>query len=181
VRLQYRQGDENGQAARLQQPGAVTLDGDTLKADSAGFTGVFYETSKPLGGFGGMHRIVFSDGDKKQHEEEFSFTPFALETELPEKIKKEPFIIKLAGFPSSATRAQLVMIDTSFSSADVNEEVWVENGELKIDSSFLANLVSGPITMEIVKEDEEPLKNSPQNDGRFLFTYRLRRQFEFID
>jgi len=181
VRLQYRLGGENGKALRLAQPGFVMLDGDTLKADSAGFTGIFYETSKPLGSFAGSHGIVFTDNRKKQHKEEFSFEPFTLENELPEQIKKAPFLIKLSGFPSTASRVQLIMVDTSFSSADVNEELWVENGEIKIDSSFLANLSNGPITMEIVKEDEKTLKNSSREDGRLLLTYRLRRQFEFVD
>ena len=179
VRLQFRSGDEEGTPLRLTN--AVTFDGDSLQADSAGFTGVFYEASRPLDDFAGTHRIAFIDLHQKKHAEEFSFELFGIATELPEQLKKEPFNIKLTGFSTASAKVQLVLVDTSFSSADVNEEVWVENGELKIDSSFLSNLSSGPITMEIVKEDEKPLGDSSGVDGRISLTYRLRCQFEFVD
>lgn len=181
VMLQYRFGRGGDNTLLLQGPTAVKLDGEPLRADSAGQTGTFYEAVKPLKAFAGEHSIVFTDNNKKEHKENFRFTPFTLAAELPEKLKKQPFRIQLNGLPKEALNLRLVMIDTAFATADVNEEIFVSNGELKVDSVQLAALSTGPVTIEIYREEEGPLKNASKRGGRLQMTYSLRREIELVE
>lgn len=181
VMLQYRLDGEDGIAQALEEPSKVSLDGTELMPDSAKLTGAFYEAIKPMEDFKGKHTIVFTDSRNKNHEEEFNFEPFTLASELPEQIRKSPFTIQLADIPYSLTRVHLVMIDTSYATADVNEEIVIEKGEIHIDEEKLANLSTGPVTLEIYREEKRPLKNASKAGGRILITYSLRRQFELVN
>jgi hypothetical protein len=181
VMLQYRFAGEDGTTLILDEPSKVTFDGKVLKTDSASRTGVYYEMVKPLKDFAGKHTIVFTDKNKKEHKEEFSFEPFTLAAEFPEKVKKEPFVVKLHGFPAEPTHVRLSMVDTSFSSKDVNAEMVIERGELKITDRQFANLTKGPIVFEIYMEEEKPLKNASKEGGRIMMTYGLKRHFELVD
>ena len=73
------------------------------------------------------------------------------------------------------------MVDTSFATEDVNEEIRVRKGKIDIGAEELVNLAKGPITLEIYKEEEKPLKNVSTEGGRLSIRYSLRRQFTFID
>jgi hypothetical protein len=84
IMLQYRFGGANGTTLVLNDPAKVELDGaSSYLPDSSRMTGAFYEVIKPLAGFSGDHKIIFTDINKKQYEEEFSFQPFKLSTEIP--------------------------------------------------------------------------------------------------
>jgi len=180
VMLQYRFGGEDGENLLLEEPSKASLDGIELKPDSARQTGAFYEVTQPLESFNGKHAIVFTDSREKEHRVEFSFEAFSLADELPERLAKKPFTIQLANFPKKGF-IQLVMIDTSYTTVDVNEEILVEDGKLSITAEMLANLSSGPIVLEILKEEEKPLKNASREGGRLLISYGLRREFELVD
>jgi hypothetical protein len=179
--LQYRFGGENGTTLVLEEPCKVTVDGVPLQADSAKLAGAFYEMIRPLKEFTGKHTIVFTDANNKEHREEVNFQPFTLAAEFPEKLKKEPFTIKLNNFPSTPTNIRLVMTDTAFGSKDVNEEMLIEKGEIAVGMGKLNALEKGPVTLEIYLEDEKPLKNSSKEGGRMLVTYSVKRQFELVD
>ena len=181
VMLQYRFGGEQGTTLVLNEPEKVTLDGFELKVDSAQLTGVFYEMVKPVKQFTGKHTIVFTDRNRKEHKEEFSFELFMLAAEFPEKVKKEPFTVKLNGFPAEPTNVRLVMTDTAFGSKDVNEEMVIERGEIEIGNSKLSRLTKGPITFEIYMEEEKPLKNASKEGGRLIMTYGIKRHFELVE
>lgn len=181
VMLQYRFGGEDGTTLVMEEPGKVVLDGVELTADSARLTGAFYEMVKPVKEFLGPHTIVFTDRNKKEHREEFQFQPFTLAAEFPEKLKKEPFTVKLKDFPSAPTTIQLTMTDTSFASKDVNEEILIERGEIRIDSNKLKKLTTGPVSFEIFWDNERPVKNASKEGGRLLISYGLRRQFELVN
>ncbi|RYZ28251.1 MAG: hypothetical protein EOO10_10175 [Chitinophagaceae bacterium] len=181
VMLQYRFGGEDGENLLLEKPSKASLDGIELTPDSAKQTGVFYELMKPLQSFSGKHSIVFTDSRRKEHRVDFSFEAFSLANELPEQIAKKPFIIQLANFPNRQSRVHLVMIDTSYTTMDVNEEVLVEDGKIPINAEMLANLSSGPITLEILKEEDKPLKNASREGGRLLISYGIRREFELVE
>lgn len=178
VRLQFKEGDENGDAFALETPSRVLFDGAELPADSSRFSGPYYELIKPVDALRGRHTILFVDSKGGRHEMAFSFTPFSLSRELPEKLGKKPFVIHLADFPSAPTTLRVVMTDTSLHSAGVNEDVQVINSELRVDESLLDNLAAGPVTLEISREEVQPLENIPGQTGRLLLTYTIRRQFE---
>ncbi len=177
VRLQYRRGGDEGNPILLDEPSKVLLDGTALTADSTGFMGVFYEVGKPVDEFKGKHVILFVDRNRKEHREEFTFQPFTLAEELPDKLQKKPFRIVLQDFPQTAATVRLAITDTSFQSADVNEEVVVEDGKIDITADHLANLTKGPVVLELYREQENPVGNNSKNRGKLTMTYSLKRQF----
>ena len=181
IMLQYRFGGEEGTTLVLDEPSTVSVDGIPLKTDSARITGAFYELLLPADGFNGTHTILFTDREKKQHKEEFQYNPFGLASELPEKIKNEPFTIRLSGLSAAPAAIRLVITDTAFNTRDVNEEMMVDSGEIIITRRLLSNLKNGPVTLEIYREEEHPVKNGSKEGGRILITYSLKRQFELTD
>jgi hypothetical protein len=180
VRLQYSSNEE-GLAFALPAPGKVLLDGEGLAADSTRFNGVFYEVSKPIEAFRGWHTITMVDVDGKEHKDTFTFSPFTLTKEISANIKKKPFSIVLDGLPEERSLVRLVMIDTDYESADVNEEVRPEDGVIVITEEYLSNLTKGPIVMELYLEVERPLSANRQQRGQFSLTYALRRQFNLVE
>jgi hypothetical protein len=181
VLLQYHAGNEESPSIVLDGGSNVLLDGKEIKPDSAKLTGVYYEAVLPAANFKGTHSIVFTDKKGTSHRQQFSFVPFSLVAELPLRIKKEPFVIRLSGLGPESARLRLVMIDTAFTSRDVNEELNVENGELLITTKMWRSLDAGPITLEIHREEEVPLKRAGKEEGRLVITYSLKREFEAIE
>jgi hypothetical protein len=180
IRLQYRRGDEEGDAFEVEAPGQVLLDGQPLPADSTRFAGTFYELTIPTVDFTGQHTITFVDEHKKEHREEFSFAPFSLADELPENIRMKPFQIRLKNFPETATLIRMVITDTAMETADVNEELMVENGLIEVTSELLANLTAGPATLEIFQEEEKPVSGGAKKRGKLMLTYGLRREINLF-
>lgn len=181
IRLQFRTGGEDGDGVLINGPGAVLLDNTPLAADSTKFAGVYYEAIKPAHKFTGKHTILFTDKDQKQQKVEFNFTPFFLAKEIPEKVRLEPFEIELNSFSDAPTTVRLVMIDTSLFSADVNEEILVENGKFAVTAEHLANLTKGPVMLEIYREEEIPLDGESKHSGKLTLTYSIKREFVLVD
>jgi hypothetical protein len=181
VRLQYHRGDIEGPAFALPPPAKVLLDGEELVADSTRFNGVFYELSKPVGAFRGHHTITVVGADGKSQKETFEFTPFTLASELPANLKKKPFSIFLNGLPDDGSLVRVVIIDTDYESADVNEEIVPENGVVEVTEQHLSNLTKGPIVLEIYQEVERNISGNGHQTGRFSLTYGLRRQLSLVE
>ena len=179
--LQFRMGGPNGATLLLEDPAKVELDGKVIKADSARLAGAFYETIKPVNEFKGKHSIVFTGVDKKQHKEEFEFTPFQLSTELPQKLKRKPFTIRLAGFPRQKTNIHIALTDTSFTTNDVNEIAEVVNGEVEVTEAMINKLRAGPIVLELSTETERTVNKGANDKGRIWIRYGLRREFELVE
>ena len=179
VKLQFKRNSVTGKAIEVK--GKVEFDGQVIKSDSTELSGFYYEIQKPLNLFTGKHTIVFTAPDNKQYKQEFEFTPFTIENELPEQVSRQPFTIKLNNFPQRETPVRLVMLDTAFESEGINEEIPIVKGELVIDDFILRQLKSGPIIMEIYREQEIPLKQSTKAGGRLAITYSLRREFELVE
>lgn len=178
-KLQFKLNSFTGRAIKIE--GEVELDGQIINADSTEISGFYYEIQKGIDSFIGKHTIVFNTPDKKQYKEEFEFMPFNIENELPEKVSRHPFTIKLNNFPQRETPLRLVMLDTSFASEGINETIGIVKGELVIDQFILKELNNGPIIMEIYREQEMPLKQASKAGGRLAITYSLRREFELVD
>ena len=106
VRIQFLDGGQEGIGISSPGAGKVLLDGEVLPADSTRFSGVFYELSKPVSAFEGEHVLVFLDQQSNEYRLNFRFKPLELEEELPEKLKKEPFTIRLQHFPAAASRVR---------------------------------------------------------------------------
>src|SRR3982751_3699325 len=69
VKLQFKNGWEEGDAFSVDEPGKVVFDGQQLIADSAKMIGAFYEVNRPIDSFGGKHNIVFIDFNKNEFKE----------------------------------------------------------------------------------------------------------------
>jgi hypothetical protein len=177
--LQYRD-EEDGEPLTLDEAVSVKLDGVNLQPDSARLSGAYYEAERPLTEFQGSHTISLTDSKNKEHKAEFNFQPFTLAQELPERVSKKPFSIRLSNFPTDQRTVRLVMIDTSFASPDINEDFVIKNAEIRIGNDKLANLALGPVNMEIHFEEVRPLNKISREGGRLQVSYSLRRQFELV-
>ncbi|MFL5809886.1 MAG: hypothetical protein ACJ749_10225 [Flavisolibacter sp.] len=179
--FKYTYGSRDGRTVLLSEPASVELDGIKVEPDSAGFEGVYYELLRPLADFAGTHHIIFTGSDKKQYKEEFEFLPFSLLEELPDKIARQPFVIKLRNLPEKTIFMNIVMTDTSYESNDVIDIIPVSNGVVPITQEMLARLAPGPINLELSREEIKPLKEKTRTGGRLVIQYGLKREFELID
>ncbi len=178
-KFQYRLGGPDGEAVLLDGPAGVQLDGQALSPDSAKYSGVYYEVARPKDSFVGRHTIVFTGPDKKQYREEFSFQPFSLAEELPERLNRTPFTIRLANFPAEATEMRLSLSDTSSRpDSGVNEDILVRNGEIPVTEAMLNRLSEGPVMLYLERlERRAPRAGTPEG-GQILQQYSLSRAFE---
>jgi len=180
VNLQYRMGGKNGTTLVLDEPSKVILDGEQLKLDSAKVTGAYYEVQKPLSSFTGKHTINFTDVNKKEYNEEFEFTPFTLEPDVPSTLNRGDLVFNFKGL-DSVDYLSVILIDTSFTSADINDVDTVRNGQLVIKADRLSALINGPIHLQFYREQTLPLKKATKEGGKFMITYGLKRDFELKD
>lgn len=177
VNLQYRMGGPNGTTLVLNEPSKVMLDGELLQVDSAKLTGAYYEVQKPISDFTGKHSIVFTDLNNKEYREEFEFTPFSIEPDVPRVCTRGDLVFNLKGL-EPVDYIQVLLIDTSFTSHDVNEVDTVRNGRLVITKERLSSLSNGPISLQFIKEMDKSVKNGTKEGGRMFFSYGLKRDFE---
>lgn len=180
VRIQYRWDNEEGAPVLLESPATVLFDGKPPAIYHPRRNGVYYEVSKPVTEIIGKHRIYFRDAIRQVRNVDFYFMPFSLAEELPEKMSKKPFTIRLKDLPLTPVRVRLVMTDTSLYSDGVNEELLVRNGELAIDSAMLNSIEPGPVTVEIYHDEKIPISHSSKAGGRLVLTYSIKRQIEFV-
>lgn len=180
VNLQYRRGGKNGTALVLDEPSKVLFDGEQLKADSAKVTGYYYEIQRPFASFAGKHTISFTDLNRKEYNEEFEFTPFTLEPNVPATMTRGDLVFTFKGL-DSIDHLNVVLTDTSFTSADINDIDTVRNGRLVISANRLSALINGPINLQFYKEVEKPVKSSTKEGGKLFISYGLKREFELKD
>ena len=180
VNLQYRMGGRNGTTLVLDEPSKVLFDGEQLNADSAKVTGAYYETQRPFSSFAGKHTITFTDLNKKEYKEEFEFIPFSLEPDVPATLTRGDLVFTFKGL-DSIDHLNVVLTDTSFRSADINDIDTVKNGKLVISANRLSALVNGPINLQFYKEVVKPVKNSTKEGGKLFISYGLKREFELKD
>jgi hypothetical protein len=178
--FRFHKGGKNGDAILLQAPARVELDGQPIRPDSAGLSGVVYEVRKPVGGFAGIHRVSFIDARGKEYTEEFTFSPFTLKTELPDQVSRSRFRIELNGV-EKGTRIRYVMMDTSVDSRGVNEVVTLNDGIIQPSSRQLERLKNGPVTLLLTLEEDRSLENATRRGGRISITYGLRRDFFLVN
>ncbi len=178
VMLQYLYGSENGSNLKLEKPGKVEVDGEELKGDSSKITGAFYEQIKPLEEFTGPHIILFTDCNKMEYKDSFIFQPITL-IEIPGTIRRKDLMLELEGLnPEEYIR--LLLTDTS-SGDGINRVDTVSNGQVTITKKDLSGFVNGPLHLELIKEDERPVKNGTKTGGKFSISYGLKRDIILED
>ena len=180
IKLQYRFGGKNGTTLTMEKPSKVELDGELIPVDSSKMSGAFYEIHKPIEKFSGEHTIIFSDVNKKQYREKFRFQPLQLKTQLPEVVERGNILLEVEGLEATGL-VRLIFTDTSFSSEGINRVDIIKNGQIIITGEDLENLVNGPIRMELIKEEDRPVKNGTREGGRLSISYGLKREFILRD
>jgi len=180
VNLQYRMGGKNGTTLVLDEPSKVLFDGEQLQPDSAKVTGAYYEIQRPFSSFAGKHTISFTDLNKKEYNEEFEFIPFTLEPNVPATMNRGDLVFTFKGL-DSIDHLNVILTDTSFKSADINDIDSIKNGKLIISANRLSALVNGPINLQFYKEIVKPLKSSTKEGGKLYISYWLKREFELKD
>jgi hypothetical protein len=176
VLLQYRFGGVNGTTLVLEEPSKVELDGELIRTDSSRMTGAFYEIMKPVKDFSGNHSIVFTDINKKQYKEEFNFQPIALRTTVPPVIRRGDLVFELEGL-NPVDYVRVLLTDTSFRSEGINRVDTVKNGRVILHKADLETLVNGPVHLELIKENERPVKSRTDEGGLLSISYGLKREF----
>lgn len=180
INVQYRMGGKNGTTLVLEEPSKVLLDGEQLNVDSAKVTGAYYEIQRPVASFSGKHSITFIDLNRKEYTEEFEFTPFSLDPDVPATLNRGDLVFNFKGLDSIAY-VNVILTDTSFHSADINDIDTVKNGRLVISGNRLSALINGPINLQFHKEVEKPMKNGTKEGGKLYMHYGLKREFELKD
>ena len=180
VLLQFLDGGIYGKTISLAPPAEVLLDGKPLGADSSRMTGAFYETRSTIDSFLGQHEIKFRDIDGREYLESFQFEKVSLASELPERIGRGDIVIALDGL-EEVDIVRVLMTDTAFNSRGVNRMDTLRNGKMLISRQDLANLVNGPVHLELIWELEKELKEAPGAGGKISISYGLSREFALVD
>ena len=178
--LQFHNKGPQGATLELEKPGMVKLDGEEISADSTVMTGAYYEVQKPAESFVGKHTITFIDLNKKQYTEEFSFTPFSLQPELPRKVRRQDIQLGVEGLAASDS-LELVLTDTAFATDDVQITLPVNDGVILIPRQQLQQVRSGPVHLYLYKEENRSVREGTKAGGRIAISYGLRREFNLVD
>jgi hypothetical protein len=180
VKLQYRFGGPNGTTLVLEEPARVEFDGEWLRVDSSRMNGAWYEVNKTAHDFDGLHRIIYTDGNKKQYREEFDFRVISLKTTIPSEIKRDDLVFELDGLERE-DYIKVLLTDTSYYSRGIDRMDTVQNGRVIISRRDLENLKNGPVSIEFYREDEKRLKEVTKEGGTLSVSYGLKRVFELKD
>lgn len=179
VFLQFRKRNREGDAIVLEEPAKLMLDGVELQSDSAASTGIFYETQIPLARFAGEHTIKFTDFGKKEYVDTFRFTPFRLVSSLGNEVNQTNLLLEFEGL-QNGDQVRVVATDTSYTSEGINGIFLVQNGQIDLEPIFRTEIKSGPVVLQLFKEEDRFLKNG-MHAGRISITYGLKREFELKD
>ncbi|MBP6432594.1 MAG: hypothetical protein KA319_12580 [Ferruginibacter sp.] len=136
---QYRFGGKNGTTLVLNMPSEVKFDGEKLNVDSNGVSGAYYKANKPALNFMGKHSFVFTNIDKKQYENSFTFDDFKVT------------------FPASASKNTALTIP--FTTTALGADDYVEINTVDSDSSFSITNNGNNVIIPI-----EELKRQKKND-----------------
>ncbi len=176
--FQFKPGGVEAAPVGLVAPAFVSLNGQKLTADSSKYAGVFYEAALVADSTATENKITYHDG-KMTYEESFSLQPFTIGNKLPESISRKSFSIRLQPVFPGNDSIRVLLTDTAFLNADVNELAPVQNGVVAISSEVLLNLKNGPVHLELLHEKTLPLKKGLK--GRLFTSYSLKREFLLVD
>jgi len=176
VMLQYRFGGSNGTTLVLEDPSKVELDGVRIATDSSKMTGAFYERQVPVADFTGKHVIVFTGMNKKQYREEFDFQPLSFATILPDTIQRDDLSFEVKGL-EAVDYVRVLLTDTFYASKGINRVDTVRNGRILLSGKDLETVVNGPVQLELMKENDRPVRNGTAEGGNLSLSYTIRKAF----
>ena len=171
--LQYRFAGEHGTTLVLTTPSKVTIDGNEVLADSASFTGAYYEKKFSASNFDGEHVIVFTDVNGKTHEEKFNFHRISCSTEIPASINKKSLAIEFNGALTNDV-IDINVSDTSSATEDIHISSQPQSNRLTVTAAQLKKLNKGSLQFNIYRHQEIPLLQPTQEGGKFSINYDIK-------
>ena len=160
--------------------GKVLIDGVQIKPDSSLNDGIYYETTLAKKEFSYSHIIEVKTSSSEKYTETIDFNPFGLGEELPSRIKRNPFYLKIKGYQSGSA-LRLVLQDTSLKGIGINEMVKVHEGTILVNQFMIDRLKSGPVLLKIYEDQEKALKHTMKPGGMLHILYSLERDFNLED
>jgi hypothetical protein len=180
VKLQFRAGGPNQEAVALQAPSGVMLDSMILEPDSTKFSGPYYELITPAAEFSGTHTIVFTDNQNKRYSTHFEFPVMRFSTEPPAIIGRNDLPLELEGLTPGG-QIRVLLTDTSFYGRGIEKVDSIDGSPFSISRQDLRNLKSGPVYMELFREEDKALNQTMKAGGRFYLSYSLTRNLILTD
>jgi len=177
--LQFYEGSPSGASLLLEEPAAITIDGEALQVDSTLRTGAYYELVKPLATFKGTHTFTLTDEHGQQYNEKITFEPLVLQTELGQMVDADSLVLQVSGL-LPGEKLRVVLVDMDFNTADINQLQKPEEGKIIISRRDLSQVAPGPVTLMLYKEVERALENGTAAGGQLFITYGLSREFELV-
>ena len=175
LKMQYRFGGISGTTLVLESPSEVKLDGQVIPVDSSGSDGAYYEVTRPATEFAGKHQVSFTGFDGKQYTDTVDFSIFTLAGGLADSIGREELTLQLEGLAAEEA-IQLVMTDTVRFSKGIERWDTIRNGKLVIGKEDLDLLKDGPVNLELIRQKNVRLKNTPKEGGRVHYSYNIHRE-----
>jgi hypothetical protein len=169
VFCQYRFGGKNGTTLVLNTPSEVKFDGEKLNVDSNGVSGAYYKTTKTANSFMGKHSFVFTNIDKKQYENGFTFDDFKVA--FPASgAKNTPLTIPFTTTPLGTddyVEINTVDSDSSFSITNNGNNVIIPIEELKRQKK-------AEVQLEAHLYRNIPLQQNTTEGGKLFMHYTLK-------
>jgi hypothetical protein len=169
VFCQYRFGGKNGTTLVLNMPSEVKFDSEKLNVDSNGVSGAYYKTNKPALNFMGKHSFVFTNIDKKQYENSFTFDDLKV-TFPASAAKNTPLTIPFTTTPLGAddyVEINTVDSDSSFSITNIGNNVTIPIEELKRQKKT-------DVQLEAHLYRNIPLQQNTTEGGKLFMHYTLK-------
>lgn len=157
------------------------LDGKPMPVDSSSVTGPFFITARHKNDFTGKHSITVTSPDGKKYKEQFSFRPFTIVSGLNDTMsRKTRMMLQLSGIDNLDVM-RVLLTDTSFTGEGINRLDSLAGSGLLVSRNELNQLKSGPINMELIKENEYPIEHGNRTGGILSVYYAVRREFHLKD
>ncbi len=173
-------GGKNGESIFLDSPSKIELDGEVMPSDSSAMTGFFYELNKGIGEFSGKHEFVFTEPDGQKHRQTFRFHPMTLRNSPPDTLTRSELVFELAGVEEEDF-VRVLMTDTAAFNEGMDRLDTVRNGRLILRPEDLAEVANGPVTLELINERDESIREGEHTRGKLHIYYRIRRSFFLKD
>jgi hypothetical protein len=179
VKVQFIGGGASALPIGIPGSGTVTLDGKVMEKGSAKLSGIYYEATFAAESEPQPHIIEVALPKNEKFREEFEFSPFTLNSAIPDSMARGDIAFELANVSDGDT-VELSMIDTSFYSKGLDTSLRVKDGKITLSKSTLDKLYSGPIQV-IFYQEKLRTASGPGGKGIFASSYGLRRRFTLID
>ena len=169
---QFRFGGKNGTTLVLNSPAGIKLDGNAMHLDSNFLIGAFYYANQAFDGFKGSHMIIYTDVNGLICPVTFTFNSKTCTTKLPATIGAKDLPLNFTGLQNGSP-VHVVIGDTSYNTADIQEIDTIANNQLVIAGNKLATLADGPLSINFSIEGNTAIAATTDEGGTMRLYYKL--------